>query len=146
MSIILTEDVIREVLNLNDNKNVLCFTRQHIGNTLTQMGYNLVDPNRPISKSSFIKPWQYLVTQLGICFSKKNVNFHEISYSLIEPVHAIVQEIPYNFSHYLAKDLTSNLWSSKPFLLYPRFMMKVITRQVGFGGVLAWYPRAEMVL
>ncbi|MFS7938434.1 hypothetical protein Hanom_Chr05g00439671 [Helianthus anomalus] len=109
MPIILKEDVIREVLNLNDNNNVLSFTREHTDNTLTQMRYNVENPNRPISKSGFLKRWQYLVTQLGICFSKKNVNFHEISYRLMEPVYAIVQEVPYNISHYLMKDLTSNL-------------------------------------
>ncbi|MFS7995197.1 hypothetical protein Hanom_Chr12g01115221 [Helianthus anomalus] len=62
----------------------------------------------------------------GNLFSKKIINYHEISYKLMEPVHAIVQDVPYNFSHYLMKDLTSNLWSSRPFLVYPRFMMRVI--------------------
>ncbi|MFS7963214.1 hypothetical protein Hanom_Chr08g00735431 [Helianthus anomalus] len=128
LPIILTEDVIREVLNLNDDNNVLSFTRQRIDKTLTQMGYNVVDPNRSISKSGFIKPWQFLVTHLK------------------EPVHGVVQEVPYNFSHYLMKDITSNMWSSKPFLVYPRFMIREITRQLGFGDFLAWYPRAYMVL
>ncbi|MFS7954555.1 hypothetical protein Hanom_Chr07g00631891 [Helianthus anomalus] len=64
----------------------------------------------------------------------------------MESVHAIVQDVPCNFSHYLMKDLTSNMWSSKPFLVYPRFMMRVITSQLGFGGIPARYPRAEVVL
>ncbi|MFS7904102.1 hypothetical protein Hanom_Chr01g00032041 [Helianthus anomalus] len=61
-------------------------------------------------------------------------------------MHAILQEVPYNFFHYLMKDLTSNLWSSRPFLVYPHFMLRVITRQLGFGSVTSWYPRSEMVL
>ncbi|MFS7968202.1 hypothetical protein Hanom_Chr09g00794711 [Helianthus anomalus] len=64
----------------------------------------------------------------------------------MELVHAIVQEVPYNFSQYLMKDLASNLWSSRPFLVYPRFMMRVITRQLEFGCIPARYPRAEVVL
>ncbi|MFS7929710.1 hypothetical protein Hanom_Chr04g00335731 [Helianthus anomalus] len=64
----------------------------------------------------------------------------------MEPVHAIVQVVPHNFSHYLMKDLTSNLSSSRPFLVYPRFMMRVITRQLEFGGIPTWYPRAKVVL
>ncbi|MFS8016572.1 hypothetical protein Hanom_Chr15g01370181 [Helianthus anomalus] len=126
-AIILGEDVIREVLNLNDDNNILTFTRHQLNNTLTQMGYNVEDPNRPITKSDFIKPWQFLVKQLWICFSKKVVNFHEIYWSLMEPVHAMVQEVPYNFSHYLMKDLTSNLWSNRSFLVYPCFLIRVIT-------------------
>ncbi|MFS8000760.1 hypothetical protein Hanom_Chr12g01182211 [Helianthus anomalus] len=44
------------------------------------------------------------------------------------------------------KDLTSNLWFSRPFLVYPRFMMRVITRHLEFGGILAWYPRAKVII
>ncbi|MFS8019404.1 hypothetical protein Hanom_Chr15g01403391 [Helianthus anomalus] len=75
--IIVTEDIIRQVLNLNDDNNVLIFTRAQISETLTQMGYNPENPNRPISKTGFIKPWQYLVTQIGVCFSKKIISHHE---------------------------------------------------------------------
>ncbi|MFS8021341.1 hypothetical protein Hanom_Chr16g01426281 [Helianthus anomalus] len=110
------------------------------------MGYNVENPIRPISKSDFLKLWQYLVTQLGVCYSKKTINYHEISYKLMQPVHAIVQEVSYNYSHYQMKDHTSNLWSSRPFLVYPRFMMRVITRQLGFRGIPAWYPKAKVVL
>ncbi|MFS7918302.1 hypothetical protein Hanom_Chr03g00199381 [Helianthus anomalus] len=104
------------------------------------MGYNMDDHVRVITKSSFIKPWQFLVTQRGICFSKKIVNFHEVSYRLMEPMHAIVQEVPYISSHYLVKYFTSNLWSSRAFLVYPRFRMRVITHQLGFGGVPICIP------
>ncbi|MFS7987914.1 hypothetical protein Hanom_Chr11g01028391 [Helianthus anomalus] len=81
-----------------------------------------------------------------ICFSKKIVNFHEISYTLMEPVHAILQEVPCNFSHYLMRDFVSNLWSSRPFLVYPCFLMRVITHKLDFRGIPVWYPRAKMLL
>ncbi|MFS8033177.1 hypothetical protein Hanom_Chr17g01566461 [Helianthus anomalus] len=64
----------------------------------------------------------------------------------MEPMHVIVQEVPYNFSYYLTRDFVSNLWSSRPFLVYPRFLMRVITHQLDFGEVSVWYPRAEMLL
>ncbi|MFS7968201.1 hypothetical protein Hanom_Chr09g00794701 [Helianthus anomalus] len=69
--ITLTENVIREVLNLNDNNNALSFTREQIDNTLTQMGHNVENPNRPISMSGLLKPWQYPVTQLGYAFQRR---------------------------------------------------------------------------
>ncbi|MFS7912108.1 hypothetical protein Hanom_Chr02g00125981 [Helianthus anomalus] len=68
------------------------------------------------------------VTQLGICFLKKIVNFHEVSYKVMELVPTIVQDVPYNLSHYLMRDFVSNWYSSKPFLVHPRFLMRVITQ------------------
>ncbi|MFS7968589.1 hypothetical protein Hanom_Chr09g00799351 [Helianthus anomalus] len=83
---------------------------------------------------------------MGACFSKKIVKHHEVSYRLMEPIHALVQDIPYNFSHYIMKDFASNLWSGRPFLVYPHFLMRIITSQLDFGGVPAGFPRAEMRL
>ncbi|MFS7987951.1 hypothetical protein Hanom_Chr11g01028811 [Helianthus anomalus] len=57
----------------------------------------------------------------------------------------MVQDVPYNFSHYLIRDFVRNLWSSRPFLVYRHFLMRVITHQLDFGGVPVWYPRAEMI-
>ncbi|MFS7967806.1 putative EF-hand domain-containing protein [Helianthus anomalus] len=132
-AIILNEDIIREVLRLNDDNNDLNFTCQELHNTLTQMGYPVEGHEKAITKSGFIKPWQFLVTQLGIRFSKKKiVNFNEISYKLMEPVNAVVQEVPYNLSHYLMSDFVSNLWSNGSFLFYPCFLMRVITHQLDF--------------
>ncbi|MFS7888282.1 hypothetical protein Hanom_Chr00s000001g01593111 [Helianthus anomalus] len=54
--------------------------------------------------------------------------------------------IPLKISHYIMKDLASNLWSGRPFLVYPCFLIWVIISQLGFGGVPAGFPRAEMRL
>ncbi|MFS7997103.1 hypothetical protein Hanom_Chr12g01137801 [Helianthus anomalus] len=110
------------------------------------MGYNLVYPLGTINKNGFIKPWQYLVTQMGACFSKKIINHQKVSNRLMEPVQALILDTPYNFSYYIMKDIASNMWSGKPFLVYPRFLMRVITSQLGFRGVPAGFPRAEMRL
>ncbi|MFS7908781.1 hypothetical protein Hanom_Chr01g00087111 [Helianthus anomalus] len=56
-AIVITENIIRRVLNLDDNNDVLLFTRAEIDETLELMGYNVDKPNRPISKNGFIKPW-----------------------------------------------------------------------------------------
>ena len=55
-------------------------------------------------------------------------------------------KVPYNFSYYLMRDFASNMWSSRPFLMYPRFLMKIITSQLDFGGIPAGYQRAELIL
>ncbi|MFS7997946.1 hypothetical protein Hanom_Chr12g01147961 [Helianthus anomalus] len=62
------------------------------------------------------------------CFSKKIGHFNELSYKMMEVVHAVVQEKPYKFSMFLMRDLESNMHTRQPFLIYPRFGTKVITR------------------
>ncbi|MFS7955492.1 hypothetical protein Hanom_Chr07g00643351 [Helianthus anomalus] len=66
-----TKGIIRKILQLNDDNEVLMFTKAEIDETLEQMGYNPVNSLRAITKNGFIKPWQYLITQMGACFSKK---------------------------------------------------------------------------
>ncbi|MFS8034246.1 hypothetical protein Hanom_Chr17g01578921 [Helianthus anomalus] len=122
------------------------FTKTEIEETLQQMGYNPVNAPRAVNKNGFIKPWQFLITQMGACFSKKVINHHEASHRLMETVRAPICDIPYNFSYYLMKDFASNMWSGRPFLIYPRFLMRIITSQLGFGGVPAGYLSTEMRL
>ncbi|MFS7937165.1 hypothetical protein Hanom_Chr05g00424391 [Helianthus anomalus] len=38
------------------------------------------------------------------------------------------------------------MWSGRIILIYPRFLIRIITSQLGFGGVPVGYPRAEMRL
>ncbi|MFS8033167.1 hypothetical protein Hanom_Chr17g01566321 [Helianthus anomalus] len=109
-----TEGIIRTVLQLNDDSDVLMFTRTQIEETLQLMGYNPLNAPRAVNKNGFIKPWQFLITQMGACFSKKVINHHEASH--------------------------------RPFLIYPHFLMRILTSQLGFRGVLAGYLRAEMRL
>ncbi|MFS8019136.1 hypothetical protein Hanom_Chr15g01400291 [Helianthus anomalus] len=140
--IILSEETLRVALQLNDGIDATFFTSETLDQTLKEMGYHT--PNRPmqISRSGFIPPYQYLVTQLSVCFSRKHGHFNELSYRLMEVVHAVVQDKPYNFSKFLMRDLEANMHTHKPFLIYPHFVMKVITSQLDFGGVTNWYPRA----
>ena len=110
------------------------------------MGYNSNNVSRQICKSGFIPPFQYLVTQLSVCFSKKTGHFNELSYRMMEVAHAIVQEKPYNYAKFLMRDLEGNVHDRNPFLIYPRFVTKVITSQLDFGGVRSCYTRAELAL
>ena len=142
----ITENTIRTALQLNDDNNVLMFSEDEIEETLEHMGYNPENDPRAINKNGFIKPWQFLITQLGACFSRKTINHHEASNKLLEICRAVTLKVPYNFSYYLMRDFASNMWSSRPFLMYPRFLMKIITSQLDFGGIPAGYQRAELIL
>ncbi|MFS7966837.1 hypothetical protein Hanom_Chr09g00778531 [Helianthus anomalus] len=86
------------------------------------MGYRTPNLSRQINKSGFIPPYPYLVTQLSACFSKKIGHFNGLSYRLMEVVHVVVQEKPYNFSKFLMRDLEANMHTRQPFLIFPRFV------------------------
>ncbi|MFS7962416.1 hypothetical protein Hanom_Chr08g00726371 [Helianthus anomalus] len=146
LKIILKEETLRDVLQLADHPENTSFRKEIIEETLRNMGYRTPNVSRQISKSGFIPPFQYLVTQLSACFSKKIGHFNELSYRMMEVVHAVVQEKPYNFYKFLMRDLESNMHTRQPFLIYPRFVTKVITRQPDFGRVRSWYPSAQMAL
>ncbi|MFS7890670.1 hypothetical protein Hanom_Chr00s000117g01622571 [Helianthus anomalus] len=103
--------------------------------TLWDKGYHTYNVSRQVNKSSFIPPFKYMVTQLSVCFSKKIGHFNELSYRMMEVVYAVVQEKPYNFSKFLMRDMEANLHHRQPFRFYPRFVTKVITSQLDFGGV-----------
>ncbi|MFS7997213.1 hypothetical protein Hanom_Chr12g01139041 [Helianthus anomalus] len=125
--ILVNEATIRTALQLDDNNHVLTFIRAQKDDVLKQMGYHTQTQQRAINKHGFIKPWQYLVTQMSACFSMKVINHHEVSLRLMEPILALVLKEPYNFSYYLMIDFSSNMWVGKPFLMHPRFLTKILT-------------------
>ncbi|MFS7944387.1 hypothetical protein Hanom_Chr06g00511531 [Helianthus anomalus] len=115
--ITLKEETLRDVLQLGDDQVNTFLNKETMEQTMRDMGYHTYNVSRQVSKSGFIPPFQYLVTQLSVCFSKKIGHFNELSYWMMEVVHVVVQEKPYNLSN-----------------------------QLDFGGVRSWYPRAQMVL
>ncbi|MFS8001510.1 hypothetical protein Hanom_Chr13g01191231 [Helianthus anomalus] len=60
--ILVNEASIKTALQLDDNNDVLTFTRAQKDDVLRQMGYHTQTQQRAINKHGFIKPWQYLVT------------------------------------------------------------------------------------
>ena len=146
VEITLKEETLRDVLKLGDYRRISILEKAEVQRTLTEMGYNSSNVSRQICKSGFIPPFQYLVTQLSVCFSKKTGHFNELSYRMMEVAHAIVQEKPYNYAKFLMRDLEGNVHDRNPFLIYPRFVTKVITSQLDFGGVRSCYTRAELAL
>ncbi|MFS7928634.1 hypothetical protein Hanom_Chr04g00323051 [Helianthus anomalus] len=114
-TIILNEETLRDALRLGDDPDTTFFPREILEETLKDIGYRTPNVLRQISMSGFIQPFQYLVTQLSVCFSKKIGHFIELSYKMMEVVHVVVQEKPYNFSKFLMRNLKSNMHTRQPF-------------------------------
>ncbi|MFS7990937.1 hypothetical protein Hanom_Chr11g01064841 [Helianthus anomalus] len=88
VKITLKEETTRNVLKLGDDHEIQLLEKANVQQTLTEMGYHTLNSSRAISKSGFIPPFQFLVTQLSVCFSKKIGHFNELSNRMMEVVHA----------------------------------------------------------
>nr|GEZ15338.1 hypothetical protein [Tanacetum cinerariifolium] len=101
--IIISEDVVREILRLDDAEGVVYLPNEEIFVRLAQMGYE-----KPAKRTS----WNEFSTTMAsavICLSKRQ---------------------RFNFSRYIFDSLVRNVDSSSKFYMYPRFIQLIIQAQV----------------
>nr|GEX39771.1 hypothetical protein [Tanacetum cinerariifolium] len=99
--IVLSENVIREILQLDDAEGIVCLPNEEIFAGLAHMGYE-----KPTSWNEFSTAMASVV----ICLSKGQ---------------------KFNFSKYIFDSLVRNVDSSSKFYMYPRFIQLIIQNQVG---------------
>nr|GFA89557.1 hypothetical protein [Tanacetum cinerariifolium] len=99
--IVISEAVIREILQLDDAEGVVCLGNEEIFAGLAQMGYE-----KPTSWNEFSTTMAFAV----ICLSKGQ---------------------KFNFSKYIFNSLVRNVDSSSKFYMYPCFIQLIIQNQVG---------------
>nr|GEZ20199.1 hypothetical protein [Tanacetum cinerariifolium] len=102
--IVISEDVIREILRLDDAEGVVCLPNEEIFAGLAQMGYE-----KPSTKLTFYKAFFSTMASAVICLSKGQ---------------------RFNFSRYNFDSLVRNVDSSSKFYMYPRFIQLIIQAQV----------------
>nr|GFA41256.1 hypothetical protein [Tanacetum cinerariifolium] len=98
--IVLSEDVIREILRLDDAEGVVCLPNEEIFTGLAQMGY------------------------------EKPTSWNEFSIAMASAVICLSKGQKFNFSRYIFDSLVRNVDSSSKFYMYPRFIQLVIQAQV----------------
>nr|GEZ67574.1 hypothetical protein [Tanacetum cinerariifolium] len=99
--IVISEAVIRKILQLNDAEGVVCLPNEQIFAGLAQMGYE-----KPNSRNEFSTTMASAV----ICLSKGQ---------------------RFNFSKYIFDSLVRNVDNNSKFYMYPRFIQLIIQAQVG---------------
>ncbi|MFS7986900.1 hypothetical protein Hanom_Chr11g01015701 [Helianthus anomalus] len=90
VKITLKEEPIIDVLKLVNDHEDKILDKADVQMTLTEMGYDTYNSSRAVSKSGFIPPFQFWVTQLSFYFSKKIGHFNELFHRMMEVVHAVV--------------------------------------------------------
>nr|GFA20186.1 hypothetical protein [Tanacetum cinerariifolium] len=124
--IVISEVVIREILQLDDAKGVVCLPNEEIFAGLAQMGYE-----KPSTKLTFYKAFFSLIHTILQSLSTKRTSWNEFSTTMASAVICLSKGQKFNFLKYIFDSLVRNVDSSSKFYMYPHFIQLIIQNQVG---------------
>nr|GFB59973.1 hypothetical protein [Tanacetum cinerariifolium] len=99
--IVISEDVIREILRLDDTEGVVCLPNEEIFAGLAQMGYEKPSTKLTFYKAFFSSQWKFLIHTILQSLSAKRTSWNEFSTAM-----------------------------ASAFYMYPRFIRLIIQAQV----------------
>nr|GFA70458.1 hypothetical protein [Tanacetum cinerariifolium] len=129
--IVISEDVIREILQLDDAEGVVCFPNEEIFAGVAQMGYEKPSTKLTFYKAFFSSQWKFLIHTLLQSLSAKRTSSNEFSSAMASAVICLSKGHKFNFSKYIFDSLVRNVESSLKFYMYPRFIQLIIQNQIG---------------
>nr|GFB20517.1 hypothetical protein [Tanacetum cinerariifolium] len=129
--IVISEAVIREILQLNDAEGVVCLPNEEIFTGLAQMGYKKPSTKLAFYKAFFSSQWKFLIHTILQSLSAKRTSWNEFSTTMASAVICLSKGQKFNFSKYIFDSLVLNVDSSSKFYMYPRFIQLIIQNQVG---------------
>nr|GFA35089.1 hypothetical protein [Tanacetum cinerariifolium] len=90
--IVISEDVIREILQLDDAKGVVCLPNKEIYAGLAQMGYEKPSTKLTFYKGFFSSQWKFLIHTLLQSLSAKRTSWNEFSTTMASAVICLSKE------------------------------------------------------
>nr|GFA21761.1 hypothetical protein [Tanacetum cinerariifolium] len=126
--IVISKDVIREILRLDDAEGVVCLANKEIFAGLAQMGYEKPSTKLTFYKAFFSSQWKFLIHTILQSLSAKRTSWNEFSAAMASAVICLSKGQRFNFSRYIFDSLVRNVDSSSKFYMYPRLGK-------GFSGV-----------
>nr|GEW55428.1 hypothetical protein [Tanacetum cinerariifolium] len=129
--IVISEDVIREILQLDDAEGVVCLPNEEIFAGLAQMGYEKPSTKLTFYKAFFSSQWKFLIHTLLQLLSAKKTSWNEFSTAMASAVICLSTGQRFNFSKYIFDSLVRNVDISLKFYMYPRFIQLIIQNQIG---------------
>nr|GEZ23321.1 hypothetical protein [Tanacetum cinerariifolium] len=85
-NIVISEGVIREILQLNDAEGVVCLPNEEIFAGLAQMGYEKPSTKLTFYKAFFFSQWKFLIHTILQSLSAKRTSWNEFSTSMASVV------------------------------------------------------------
>nr|GEZ08892.1 synaptobrevin, longin-like domain protein [Tanacetum cinerariifolium] len=98
---VVTEDVIRQDLRLDDADGVECLLNEEIFAELAHMGYEKPPPKLMFYKAFFFAQWKFLIHILVQCLSAKRTVWNEFSCSMASGVICLATSRKFNFFKYI---------------------------------------------
>nr|GEU75050.1 hypothetical protein [Tanacetum cinerariifolium] len=129
--IVISEVVIREILQLDDAEGVVCLPNEEIFACLAQMGYEKPSTKLTFYKAFFSSQWKFLIHTILLSLSAKRTSWNEFSTAMASAVSCLSKGQKFNFSKYIFDSLVRNVDSSSKFYMYPRFIQLIIQNQIG---------------
>nr|GFC11773.1 hypothetical protein [Tanacetum cinerariifolium] len=128
--IVITEEFVREILQLNDAECVICLPNEEIFPGLARMGYEKPSTKLTFYKAFFSTQWKFFIHTILHSLSAKRTSWNEFSSAMASAVICLYSGQRFNFSNYIFKSLVHNVDSSSKFYMYPWFIQLIIQTNI----------------
>nr|GEZ48984.1 hypothetical protein [Tanacetum cinerariifolium] len=124
--IVISEEVVREILQLNDAEGVVCLPNEEIFAGLARMGYEKPSTKLTLYKAFFSTQWKFFIHTILHSLSAKRTSWNEFSSAMASALICLSSGQRFNFSKYIFESLVRNVDSTSKFYMYPRFIQLII--------------------
>nr|GEZ56587.1 hypothetical protein [Tanacetum cinerariifolium] len=128
--IVITEEVVREILQLDDAKGVICLPNDEIFAGLARMGNEKPSTKLTFYKAFFSTQWKFFIHTILHSLSAKRTSWNEFSSAMASALIYLSSGQRFNFSKYIFKSLVRSVDSTSKFYMYPRFIQMIIQSNI----------------
>nr|GEY64476.1 hypothetical protein [Tanacetum cinerariifolium] len=151
--IVISEDVIREILQLNDAEGVVCLPNEEIFAGLAQMGYEKPFTKLTFYKAFFSSQWKFLIHTLLQSLNAKRTSSNEFSTAMAYAVICLSKGHKSKFSKYIFDSLVRNVDISSKFYMKgflgvetPLFKGMLASKQLAEEGIAEEQVQADVAV
>nr|GEZ84442.1 hypothetical protein [Tanacetum cinerariifolium] len=128
--IMITEEVVHEILQLNDAEGVICLPNEEIFIGLARIGNEKPSTKLTFYKAFFLTQRKFFIHTILHSLSAKRTSWNEFSSAMASTVICLSSGQRFNFSNYIFESLVRNVDSSSKFYMYHRFIQLIIQTNI----------------
>nr|GFC25186.1 hypothetical protein [Tanacetum cinerariifolium] len=128
--IVITEEVVHEILQLNDAEGVICLPNDEIFAGLARIGYKKPSTKLTFYKAFFLTQWKFFIHTILHSLSAKRTSWNKLGSAMASALICLSSGQRFNFSKYIYESLGRNVNSSSKFYMYPRFIQLIIQTNI----------------
>nr|GFB60340.1 hypothetical protein [Tanacetum cinerariifolium] len=124
--ILITEEVVHEILQLDDAEGVICLPNDEIFAGLARMGYEKPSTKLTFYKAFFSSQWKFLIHTLLHSLSAKRTSWNEFSSAMASALICLSTGQRFNFSKYIF--VTFHIFRSFPTSFNSQIIFNLLRR------------------